>query len=332
MSDKVNPEMVRLAREAAGLTQGELAAALSVPQSRISKFEAGLIDPTEHEIGALAATLEREVSFFYWSDRAFGYASHELFHRMRQRISARQVAQIHAMMNIRQMQLERLLRSASIEGDGFRYLDPDDFDGDFEAVALAVRASWHLDAGPVPNIVNAIENAGGVVIAHDFGDRLMDAASQWLPHLPPVFFVNTRFPTDRVRMTLAHEIGHIIMHRTLTPNAEDEANRFAAAFLMPAAEIRHELEDATLPKLAALKPYWKVSIAALTVRAKGLGAITDRQYRRIFMRIGQLGYRTKEPIEIPSEEPKLLKELIDLHMEELNYSAANLSGILAEPV
>jgi Zn-dependent peptidase ImmA (M78 family) len=243
---------------------------------------------------------------------------------MRRKIGTRLLGRVHAEINIRQMQLRRLLSAAVIDCDDFPRIDPEEFDGDIEAIAGAVRAAWHLPPGPVRNVTEAIENAGGIIVPQDFGTRQIDAVSQWLPHLPPVLFVNTRFPGDRLRLSLCHELGHLIMHRIVGPEAEGEANRFAAELLMPAADIRHQLQDVTLPKLASLKPYWKVSMAALAKRAYELGAITQRQYRRLMIRLTQLGYRLHEPIDVAPEQPAIFQQLLDLHRRQLGYSIDDL--------
>ncbi len=44
MTERVNPDMLALAREARGLTQGELAEAINVSQSKVSKYEVGLLE------------------------------------------------------------------------------------------------------------------------------------------------------------------------------------------------------------------------------------------------------------------------------------------------
>ena len=64
---------------------------------------------------------------------------------------------------------------------------------------------------------------------------------------------------------------------------EGEADRFAAEFLMPEREIRSDLRPPlTIARLAALKPYWKVSMAALARRAWNVGTIDQNRYRRLF--------------------------------------------------
>jgi Zn-dependent peptidase ImmA (M78 family) len=65
----------------------------------------------------------------------------------------------------------------------------------------------------------------------------------------------------RARFSLAHEIGHAVLHwdrfdAPEGPDAEREAHRFAAALLMPAAEIRAMFARArlTLDAVEGLDP------------------------------------------------------------------------------
>lgn len=128
-----------------------------------------------------------------------------------------------------------------------------------------------------------------------------------------------------MRFTLAHEIGHIVMHTLHSEDQEREADEFAAEFLMPEKEIKPDLRSLTIAKLSPLKQYWKVSMAALIRRARDLDQINDRQYRRFFTKLNHLNYRTNEPNPIPQEEPRLIKEIIEMHQTTHSYSAAELS-------
>ena len=148
-----------------------------------------------------------------------------------------------------------------------------------------------------------------------------------------MFWINTDAPPDRLRWTLCHELGHIIMHTAsdLHKRGEDEANIFASEFLMPAYEIKPRLVGLTLPKLAGFKLEWKVSIQALIMSANRLNMLSDRQKQHMFMQLSKAGYRTREPEELdpPIEEPKLFADIIQYHKRELDYTNASLSEALA---
>jgi Zn-dependent peptidase ImmA (M78 family)/transcriptional regulator with XRE-family HTH domain len=325
-----NPAMVRLARESAGLSQGELAVAVGISQSKISKIEAGLLAPSSDDLRALADHLRYPPSFFAWTDRLYGFETHEVFHRRRQAMTAKALDRVHAEMNIKRMQLERLLRSLDVGDVTIPSFDPDEYDGDIERIAQLTRAVLRMPRGPIDSMVAAIEEAGGVVLPYDFGTQKVDAMSHWAPGAPPVFYVNTAFPADRTRWSMAHELGHIVMHKTIGPDAEDEANRFAEEFLVPADEVRHQLRRVTITELAMLKPFWKVSIAALIKRSKSLGLIAQEQERRLWVRMSALGYRKQEPIELDREEPRLYRLLVETHLQSLGYSSDELREAIAD--
>ena len=98
-----------------------------------------------------------------------------------------------------------------------------------EAIAQMLRANWSLPAGTVRKLMRAIEEAGGIVVKLPFATRDIDAISQWPSDMPPLFLVNSVSPPDRLRFSLAHELGHMVMHRAATETMELEADRFASA-------------------------------------------------------------------------------------------------------
>ncbi len=326
---EVNPEMLALARESRGMTQAALAKQLGFTQGKVSKWENSLLRPSGKELARIAAVLRYSADFFCQKERIAGLGGSFLFHRKRRRVSAAILKRIEAEANIRRIQVNRLLRSARIEATAqFQPFDIDEFDGDPERVADQVRSAWKLPLGPIRNLTETIESAGGIVVATDFGTTRIDAVHLWVPPSPPLFLVNCVMPGDRLRFTLAHEVGHAIMHAVPTPEIEDEANRFAAQLLMPAEEIQDHLHDMTIQRAASLKAHWRVAMQALIVRAYHLGCISKDRYRRLFTALSARGYRTREPIAIPPEEPTVLGQLMSVHREQLGYDAADLAQVM----
>lgn len=327
---RFNPEMMTLARQARELTQEQLARALGVSQARISKIEHGLL-PADDLVDALAQQLDYPKEFFFQEGHNYGLPVRH--HRKRASLGQRDLDRIHATINIRALQLRELLKSAAVDPElELRRIDVDTFDGAVEEIAQAVRSFWRLPRGPIPNMMALIERAGVVLIPMEFGSPEIDAVAQVIPDLPPMIFFSTHAPTDRLRFTLAHELGHLIMHALPTPQMEDEANRFAAEFLMPAADIRHQLTRVTLPVLAMLKAVWKVSMAALLERAKRLETVTPRQYIRFRSEFSQRGLLRREPAELdlPPERPALLQAIVAFHVQQLGYGPRELAAIVRD--
>lgn len=330
--NKANPEMIVLAREIQGVTQAALADALSLTQATISRYESGLIDVPGEHLAAIANFLGRPVSFFYWQERL--YSASCLYHRRNRRLSASELRMIHAKVNLLRIQAARLRRRAKVTSNySFHRLDATKYGGP-EGCARRLRQLWQLPPGPVRHVVRSIESAGGMVFRCPFGLTRVDGISQWSlddPQMPPVFFVHEDIPGDRERWTLCHEIGHVVMHHLPTEaDWEEEANLFAAEFLLPADDIGPDLGNMTLPKAAALKSYWKVSMQAIIVRACRLEKISMEQYQRLYRELSAKGYRTCEPAPIPPEEPEMFRGLLDFYRKSLGHNTQELSLFLGE--
>mgnify|MGYP001584530096 CR=1 FL=1 len=99
-------------------------------------------------------------------------------------------------------------------------------------------------------------------------------------------YVNSNHPASRQRFTIAHELGHYMLHRDrigdgiiddylyrseLTDSLEHEANQYAARLLMPEALITQpQFESLTLAELA--NEFW-VSNKTMDIRLGELGLI-----------------------------------------------------------
>jgi Zn-dependent peptidase ImmA (M78 family) len=171
---------------------------------------------------------------------------------------------------------------------------------------------------PIKNLVSEVEKAGVFVLALPIALAKFDAFSSWAGPEPlrPVMVIGGGKSGDRVRLSVAHELGHLVLHQAMRGNlkeAERAANRFAAELLMPEIAMRHEMPaPVTLTRLIDLKPKWKVSIQALIVRAHELGIASDRQYRYLFEQISIRGWRKQEPGEIPVERPRAVRKMAEL--------------------
>jgi Zn-dependent peptidase ImmA (M78 family)/DNA-binding XRE family transcriptional regulator len=329
-----NREMLTLARESRGDTQAEFSSKVGISQAELSKYETGVRIPSDELVRKMAKKLDYTPEFLYLGDSIRAFGSGCVYHRKRKSAKEPKLAQLLAIINVKRIQVKQLLRAVDNRpAASFEYLDIDEYQdrGGPAQVARELRALWHLPPGPIQNVVRAIEDAGGIVIRCNFETGKVDALSQWIPGYPPIFLINDAIPTDRLRFTLCHEIGHITMHRVPTESMEREADQFAAEFLMPAKDIEPYLTFINLPKLASLKPYWRVSMNALLYRAADLGTIDERRKSYLWFQMGKSGYRIHEPVEIAKEEPTLLKEVLDVHRTSLGYSVEDLEAVLCEP-
>jgi Zn-dependent peptidase ImmA (M78 family)/transcriptional regulator with XRE-family HTH domain len=328
VTEKFNPDMVRLARDAREATQGDLADWSGVTQALISKIENGLTQPSDEVADKIADALKFPRSFFLQQERAIGFPP---FHyRKRSRLGTKALASIGASINIRRQHVSKLLRSYDLDVQKpIPQIDLDQTGLTPEQVAGRLREYWLLPRGPIDNLVELIERAGGIVILTRFGTDLLDALSFRLEGLPPLFFLNRDVSGDRFRFSLAHELAHIVLHSTPDDDQkmEAEADRFAAAFLMPAPDIRPYLSTVKISTLSRVKAYWKVSIKSLIKRAHDLKLVTDHYYKVLNIQYNK-AFSQGEPVEIALERPSLLANIFQFHMRALGYTLRELADLL----
>jgi len=322
---EVNPEMVIIARESRGLSQSLLAKKMGITQGILSKIETGYQPASDELLAKLSNALDYPEKFFFRSGRKYPGIS---YHRKRKSIPQKALRRVEAGINILRIHFEEMLKNVEVVENNVPHFRIDDDEMSPSDIARAVRQQWMLPTGPIENLTEVVESAGCLILHSDFGTRMMDGLSISMPKHPPMIFINKDIPGDRLRFTIAHELGHIVMHEYYTPTMEDEANAFASEFLMPEHDIRSELTRLTIEKLASLKLRWRVSMQALLMRATKLNKISERNRQYLWMLMGKAGYRTHEPIDIPFEKPSLYKEIIDIHLDELNFSAEELCDVI----
>lgn len=324
----INPSMITLARESRGLTQTAFSRLLNVSQGTISKVEQGFFVVKDDLLDAISSVLQYPKSFFY--EKFTIYPPSFNHHRKRKALPQKELNKINAFVNIYRHQIQKFLSSIEIDVK-IPFYDVEEFDGPDE-VAKQVKIVLNIPSGPIDNLTNLLEDSGILVFKVDFGTRKIDGLSVVTDVDVPIVFINEALTGDRWRFTLAHELGHIVMHHNSipSPEMEDEANAFASEFLMPKNDIDYYLHQLDLEKLAFLKRKWKVAMSALAVRANRLATISDNQYRYLMIKMAERGYKTREPaeIDIPVEETTLLKELIDFFLNELAYSIDDICKML----
>lgn len=305
-------------------------------QGTLSKYETGVLEaPDEFAVDAGSA-LNYPASFFFQAGRPFGFPP---FHfRKRKKLSAKALGKIVAEMNIRRMHIEKLCVSYRPNSNRFiPEIDRDEFQGrtkravTIDDLARSLREAWMLPPGPIENVVDLLEENGGIVVPCDFGTDLLDAMSQRIDGLPVLFFVNTSSPMDRLRHTLCHELAHMVLHTTIFKEdgeMECEADEFAGAFLLPYEELRKQLRRFDLPHLANMKSYWKVSMSSIATNAHRHNLITGYQYKKFWIDMSKLGYRKREPNEPAYEQPKMLMKMIDFHRTHLEYTDDDIANLL----
>lgn len=297
----------------------------------ISGYERGALVPPPETVSRLAGALDFPADFFSAVDPAEISGEAASFRSLSSMTARRR----HSVLAAGSLAVEL---NAWIE-DRFDLPKtdlPQDLDIDTAATAAAaLRAYWQLGERPVANMVHLLEAKGIRVFSLTEDCVAVDAFSTWVEEQPFVF-LNMHKSGERGRFDAAHELGHLVLHRhggATGRTAENEANAFASAFLMPERTMRGLVPR--VPSLSALTPVkkrWKVSLAATLRRFFDLELIGQWHYDRLNIEISKRGGRKSEiggPL--PRESSQLLRKVF-LALREDGVGRADIARALAVPV
>lgn len=185
---------------------------------------------------------------------------------------------------------------------------------------------------PIAHLVRVIERAGVYVARLDFAAELHarhhDAFSTWVgPAIDwPLVVVRGSAGWERSRLSVAHELGHLVLHHTRREgDLEAEAFEFAAEFLLPTPMLREEWPmQPTVLGLLALKHRWGMSLAALIEHGHRNGLLDNDTRMSLYKQLsnrrdrttGQ-SWRVTEPgwNDRKAERPKLIGKVAETAFE-----------------
>lgn len=334
-----NPTRLAIARKRRGFTKAELAKKLSLTPRAVTAYETGEYPPSAETLNEIAFLLDFPKSFFQGDD---------LDELLPDAVSFRSLSKMTA------RQRDMATSQGSLAIHLARWMDkrfelpvcslPDlSHESNPEVAADYLRQHWGIGQKPVRNMIHLLESKGIRVFSISVDTREVDAFSTWKGEVPYVF-LNGYKSTEHSRFDAAHELCHLVMHRHGAPTgrqAEQEANRFASAFLMPRGGVLAERipRFITISELRRMKKKWTVSVAAMNHRLHELNLSSEWHYTGLWIEIGKRGYKVNEPEGAPREVSLILPKLFaNLYQEdgmsrsrianELGLSVAELESLL----
>lgn len=315
---EANSVMVQLTRLACGWSKKRLADEAGVSASHVSRVESGALPLAGKALFDYAEALQcPPEALCVQFTRSPAEGTH---FRANTNTAEWKRDRVWARANLIAMRIGRITVRADIEPVlALPEVDPTDYAVEHGEITAAqvLRRLWRL-AGPIRSMTELLEAAGVFVVVEDFCDHEIDAvtlrASRHHPHL---VYVNAALPPDRMRMTLAHELGHLIMDAmTLVSPAETErrATAFAVEFLAPIDDIAFDLDRVsvrTVHELDELRLTWGVSVSSLVVRARDRGVLSDYQYRSMFRLLNETGRIYGPRPGVSEEHPELVGAVLE---------------------
>jgi Zn-dependent peptidase ImmA (M78 family)/DNA-binding XRE family transcriptional regulator len=311
----INGNRVRQAREISGWTQTELAHRVGIKQPTLAQIERGSDKASADVVEAVAHHTECRVSFFELAD-TIEFPMGSLLFRAHAAATSRQKTEAYRHAQLIFEIRERLAETATELEIRLPRLKESPL-----LAARIARAELGLSPNtPVAHLINVLERNGVVVLGLPVDAEKRDAFSLWAGSelRKPVIALCSGRTGDRVYWNTAHELAHLILHQPTygtVESLEQQANLFAAEFLLPEAAMREEIAPPfSLETFAKLKPRWNVAMQALIRRAFELNIIPERTYRYLFEQIGWNGWRKREPpeLDVPLEKPRALKKMAEI--------------------
>lgn len=335
---------LREIREARGLAGSELSEMLNVKRQSISNYELGKQIPPIDTISKMAFFLRVPTSFFYTpkSDIQHSVVFFRSLHsttKTARTVAIKKLEWLKLLVGYLTRHLSLpLVNMPKVEVGSILEID----EIVIENLASEVRLKWDLGFTPIDNLMIAVESNGGIITRGYLATTSLDALSEWShSEERPYFFLNAdKESAVRSRFDLAHELGHMLLHRDMAISkfnrpeifsmVEKQAHRFAASLLLPASDFVNDLQDFSLDHFVDLKSKWKTSVGMMIKRVSDLGLIDDVQETRLWKNYARRGWKVKEPLDnvLPIETPMLLQECFELFKKHDLIRLNDLSDIL----
>jgi len=335
-------KQLRLAR---GLSLEGLAASTGgiVTKQSLSKYEKGKSKPTAVVVNKIAEALRVKAAYLCTEPSV---SINFIAYRKGSGLLKREQAKVESLVR---QSLEDRIRVQEIIGQTYGVdLPVKSYPGSLDYAdnaAKNLREKWNLGSDPIYSVIGVLEERSVHVLEIDAGERFdgISALAYDDKRLVAAAVVSRRgLPGERQRLNLAHELGHLVLDVPAGIDEEAAAFRFGAAFLAPAEVVRRDVGERRSflrpDELILLKQKFGMSIQSLLYRLRDLGIIGDPYYRQWCININRLGWRRREPVEMPPEQSSWLEQSIlralgeDLMSREMAENILGRSLDVQEPL
>ena len=194
-------------------------------------MEKGLLPISEEILNAISKKLDYPLSFF--SKATIRIPLGTFHYRKRITMGQKKLSILEARLDILSNIIDELLESITINEFDIPHLEVTEKRNAAE-IAYKLREFFNVGSAPIENIVKLLEKHGVIVVFFKIDNEKFDGVTRITQKSQPVIFLNSQMPNDRKRFTIAHELGHLVMHlRTSLENEveddvkEMQANQFA---------------------------------------------------------------------------------------------------------
>ena len=330
MTSTIIPSRITEAREARAMSMEDLAKSIGVTRQTISKYERGIVSPSAEMLQALSENLSFPSDFFYKEEKDANTVS-PLFFRSKSNIAKKIKTACKYQIKWTDAIKKQLEEYVDFVKRDLPTIDKEYEDLSFEEVeelALDIRKNWELYDDPIGDLIGILENKGVIISRFATNEFCtfngIEAFSCWKDGTPYILYNSIQKSAVRARFSILHELGHLIMHSSIAEEdsvkkevidlADGQADRFAAAFLLPATSFPKDIRSTSLVSLEAIKQKWGVSISTIIKRCETLELLTENQINYLKRQMTIKKYWYKEPLDdvLTIPEPEMMRDAIYL--------------------
>ena len=297
MNNTTPGKRLQILRERHGLSLSQLASRLDVSVSRqsIAKYEADKMLPRRQTLQSLCRVLNTDADYIL---NGHDYNLSPPKHRnpaknpVAPEVTSELLTEVNSWL-ASYLYTEQQVRKPIVFKNPLDHMLIRD-EHDVEQAAMHLRRAWNTGDGPIVSLCRLAERKGVIMFSTPLPNNLL-GMSLWADRRYPIILLNLDnkiTTTERIRFTIAHELGHLLLRFADTidfacKNPDDDpveklCEIFAGNLLLPRPTLYEEIGEQrdflTLEELTDLRRVYGVSIAAIVHQAHDLRIITDDHY------------------------------------------------------
>lgn len=189
--------------------------------------------------------------------------------------------------------------------------------------------------GPVGNLIEILENKGILIYLCDIANDDF-AGMNGTVNGRPYIIVNKNMSTEKIRLTIAHEMAHFMFDWPLDMEAktkEEMVNAIGISFLFPANDAIRELgvrRSAITNNMLSVCIEYGISMYMLVRQANNRGIVNDYVANNFRISANKAGWGKNEPSRINGEVPSLFHQLVYRAVSEREITIQKGAEMLRE--
>lgn len=272
---KFVPERLRDIRILKHYTVEDLADRLGITKQAVSKYETGRTIPSTDILNRILEVFSLPPGYLTKEDILPRDMS-AVFYRKNNRTASKAIDEAQVVLK---WYYEMIMAGKSVLTAPV--LNVPCFSGDLriEEKAQELRRFWHIDEQPVADMSCLLEENGFYIFTAKMGNDKIDGYSQLIGDCPVIVLNDNKGSRERKNFSLAHELGHLVLHTEAgfdgSDQLEKEADCFAASFLMPEEAFSKDIIRKDADAFIELGKRWHVSPQAAVERCGRLGLLGE---------------------------------------------------------